>query len=130
MPRPEETEFNNATASQGTSIIQEGSAEQENKQYIKPLPTELEIARTFTVPGTRYSLKMTAENMHNPDDFLEAIWEIECANPVIPDDWDVVFAPFQHVTPYFNISFRVNKPGVRLPTKPIIRLIKLHGEQR
>ena len=67
--------------------------------------------------------------MHNPDDAAQMTWFIQCANPVIPEDWEVVFDPFQHVTTYFNISFKINKEAI-LPTQPIIRLIALTGDQR
>ena len=56
VPRPEEVEFNNATDGQITSNRQEGEDLQDNKQYIKALPTILELTRTFETTGFRYSL--------------------------------------------------------------------------
>lgn len=130
VPRPEETLFNNATAGVVSVTRQEGTDEQDNKEYIKPLPTILELSRTFRVPGTRYLLILEAENMHNEDDYVTMMWTIECAHPVVPADWDISFDPFQHVTDHFKIDFKINKPGVFLPTKPIIRLIEITGQQR
>ena len=68
--------------------------------------------------------------MHNPDDAAQMTWFVYCANPVIPEDWEVVFDPFQHVTTFFTIDFKIKKPEATLPTQPIIRLIGLTGEQR
>ena len=34
------------------------------------------------------------------------------------------------LTDFFTIDFKVNKPNVVLPTQPIIRLIKIKGDQR
>ena len=79
----------------------------------------------------RYQVVLDVENMHNTDDAAQMTWYIYCANPVIPDDWEVVFDPFQHVTTFFTIDFKMKKEEVAiLPTQPIIRLIGLTGDQR
>ena len=54
VPRPDEVEFNNATAGQETKDFIEGEDEQASKKYIKALPTILELTRQFKVTGTRY----------------------------------------------------------------------------
>ena len=54
VPRPDEVEFNNATAGQETRDFIEGEDEQASKKFIKALPTTLELTRQFKVPGTRY----------------------------------------------------------------------------
>ena len=54
VPRPDEVEFNNATAGQETRDFIEGEDEQASKTYIKALPTILELTRQFKVTGTRY----------------------------------------------------------------------------
>ena len=78
-PRPEETEFNNATSN---TVAVEDNENRYNKEYIKPLATEIELVRTFKTPGTRYDVVMFATNMHNPDDYAEFKWHIYCAHPV------------------------------------------------
>ena len=130
VPRPEETEFNNATDNKVTVVRQEGSDQQEAKAYIKPLPTVLEITRTFPKPGTQYHLTLEAQNMHDSDDTASMTWVIECAHPVIPEDWDIEIVRNQHVTDHFNVSFVFNKADKFLPTMPIIRVIPITGDQR
>ena len=106
-----------------------GTDTQYSKAYIKPFPTEIELTRVFEDPGTEYQVEMLAENMHNPDEIVTFRWLIECANPIIPEDWTLNFEPAIHVAPYFIMNLTA-KPGVRLPTKPLIRLTPITGMQR
>ena len=62
VPRPDEVEFNNATAGQETEDFIEGEDKQASKNYIKALPTTLEITRQFKVPGTRYLVPFLQKN--------------------------------------------------------------------
>jgi hypothetical protein len=121
--------YGNKTSNVESSVSQEGAQEQFNKEFIKPLPTELEMTRTFTVPGLRYQIEMQAENMHNPDDLATMTWLIECGNPILPADWTMTYEPFLHIQKYFDLTFTV-KAEARLPTKPIIRIVPLIGQQR
>ena len=124
--RPEETEFNNATS--GTVAVKDDE-ERYNKEYIRPLATEIELVRKFTVPGTRYYVTMEAMNMHNPENSATFKWEIYCANPVIPAHWSISYDRFQHSKDHFTIDLTV-LGGKVLPTLPIIRIIAIECDQR
>ena len=110
-------DYKNATDGKETVISQEGEDQQEIKEYIKPLPTELILERTFKVPGTQYHVQMESQNLHNPDDAASLLWKIECEHPIIPSEWAVEFDKFQHVKDHFSISFIMTKPQANLPTK-------------
>merc|ERR1711884_58898 len=125
-PRPEETEFNNATSN---TVAVEDNENRYNKEYIKPLATEIELVRKFKKPGTIYDVVMFATNMHNPDDYAEFKWHVYCAHPVVPVDWTITYDRFQHSSPHFTIDLTV-APEKTLPTMPIIRIIAINGDQR
>ena len=72
---------------------------------------------------------MEAENLHNPDDTASFLWIIQCGRPIKPEDWTLSVPPAIHVAPYFTMNLTVAK-GVKLPTKPIIRLTPIEGMQR
>lgn len=125
-PRPEETEFNNATSN---TVAVEDNENRYNKEYIKPLATEIELVRKFKMPGTRYDVVMFATNMHNPDDYAEFKWHVYCAHPVVPEDWTITYDRFQHSKDHFTIDLTVAAEKT-LPTMPIIRIIAINGDQR
>jgi len=97
-----------------TAVLNSGAsnAESQGLVYIKPKETTLEIKRTFTKPGIQYILVLYSYNMHNEDDFANLTWIIQCANPVVPDDWEVDFKPFLHSDTAFNMSLKIKENKV------------------
>ena len=55
------------TETEGTSNVYE-------KEFHLPEETELEIRRTFSTPGQEFTLVLTANNMHNPEDSSRMVW--------------------------------------------------------
>ncbi len=108
----------NATSLTGDSEEAEGTETLYSNSFIKPLPTEVEIKRTFTEPGVEYQLELMAENMHNSEDYVYMSWFIMCGNPIIPADWTITYDRYQYVDTHFNLTFSV-KAGADLPTKVI-----------
>ena len=98
--------------SRETSSVNTGSAQAQELEYIKPKETTLEIKRKFTEPGIQYTLVLYSYNMHNEDDFANLTWIIQCANPVVPDDWEVDYKPFLHSDTAFNMSLKIKKEKV------------------
>ena len=73
VPRPEEVDPNIDHATEST-IYDEGTSAQFNRDYILALETELELKRTFTIPGQEYQVVLRAHNMHNENDSAILIW--------------------------------------------------------
>ena len=94
--------------------INSGSSNVESQEleYIKPKETTLEIKRTFTKPGIQYILVLYSYNMHNEYDFANLTWIIQCANPVVPDDWEVDYKPFLHSDTAFTMDLRIKENKV------------------
>ncbi|XP_059083429.1 uncharacterized protein LOC131880752, partial [Tigriopus californicus] len=127
LPRPTEVENTNVTQKVNNATQTEGGTTF-SAQYILPTETELELKRTFTVPGVDYRVVMIASNMHNEDDMANMTWVVSCANPVVSEDWTVTHEPFIYMNEPFNISLTI-KPGVSLPTRPQFRIVEVTGQQ-
>ena len=86
VERPEDA----GIAAQDTATVTEGSVSIQ-QTYVLPVITELEIKRTFTVPGVEYTLRLEAYNMHVPEelDFVVLEWKVLCGNQIIPADWSI-----------------------------------------
>ena len=84
----------------------------QDKTYIAPKETTLEIKRRFSVPGIEYKLVLYSYNMHNEDDFARLTWKIQCANPIVPDDWTLLYEPFLHSASPFNFTLNIAKNKV------------------
>lgn len=51
--------------------------------------------------------------MHNEDDFARLTWKIQCASPIVPDDWTLEYEPFLHTDTAFKFSLNIAKNKVR-----------------
>ena len=92
----------------------QSNAASQDLEYIKPKETTLELKRTFPKPGIEYILILHSYNMHNEDDFADLTWKIQCANPIVPDDWELDYKPFLHSDTAFNMSLKIKKEKVLL----------------
>ena len=110
-------EYDQETGQTELSSGESGTSSQE-ATYIKPKETTLDIKRKFTVPGIEYKLVLFSYNMHNEDDFAKLTWRIQCANPIVPEDWKLHYEPFLHSDTSFNMSLTIEKEKVcSLPCK-------------
>ena len=66
------------------------------------------------MPGIEYKLVLYSYNMHNEDDFAKLTWRIQCANPIIPEDWKLHYEPFLHSDTAFNMSLTIEAEKVDL----------------
>ena len=108
------------------TIISEGET-QFNSSYVKSVSTEIVIDRTFTIPGYTYNLTLVSYNMHDitaPNIIMR--WHIECQNPVVPEDWSLLYHPNIHYGQPFEMTLQV-KPSVALPTRPKIAVYAVRG---
>ena len=64
------------------------------------------------MPGIEYKLVLFSYNMHNEDDFAKLTWRIQCANPIVPEDWKLHYEPFLHSDTSFNMSLTIEKEKV------------------
>ena len=90
----------------------QSNAASQELTYIKPKETTLELKRKFPKPGIEYTLILHSYNMHNEDDFADLTWKIQCANPIVPDDWELDYKPFLHSDTAFNMSLKIKKDKV------------------
>ena len=99
---------------EGESSLESGASGSTAQElnYIKPKETTLEIKRKFSVPGIEYKLVLYSYNMHNTDDFAKLTWKVQCANPIVPDDWSIDYEPFLHSDTAFNFSLNIAKNKV------------------
>ena len=100
---------------EGETDLQSGTSgtNSQEKQYIKSKETTLEIKRKFSEPGIEYKLVLYSYNMHNEDDFARLTWKIQCASPIVPDDWTLEYEPFLHTDTAFKFSLNIAKNKVR-----------------
>ena len=90
MQRPEEQgSVHNKTGSVTTLV--EGQTEFVST-FIDSLETEIILDRKFTIPGYVYNLTLLSLNLHDittPNIIMK--WHVTCANPVRPQDWELVY---------------------------------------
>ena len=58
--------------------------------YVQSVETDIILDRKFTIPGYVYNLTLVSFNMHDvtaPNIIMR--WQILCANPVVPTDWEL-----------------------------------------
>ena len=87
--------------------------------YISPLYSR--------IPGYTYNLTLVSYNMHDitaPNIIMR--WHIACENPVVPEDWSLLYHPEIHYGETFEITLQV-KPDVALPTRPTIEVFAVKG---
>ena len=121
-----EEETDTSTKESDNTVIKEGQT-QFNSSYVKSVSTEIVIDRKFTIPGYTYNLTLVSYNMHDitaPNIIMR--WHIECQNPVVPEDWSLLYHPNIHFGQTFEITLEV-KPGVALPTRPEIAVYAVKG---
>ena len=98
-----------------------------NSSFIKSVSTEIVIDRKFTIPGYIYNLTLVSYNMHDitaPNIILR--WHIECQNPVVPEDWSLLYHPNIHFGQMFEITLEI-EPEKALPTRPTISVYAVKG---
>ena len=98
-----------------------------NSSYVKSVSTEIVIDRKFTMPGYTYNLTLVSYNMHDitaPNIIMR--WHIECQNPVVPEDWSLLYHPEIHTGQTFEITLQV-KEDVALPTRPTLAVYAVKG---
>ena len=98
-----------------------------NSSFIKSVSTEIVIDRKFTIPGYIYNLTLISYNMHDitaPNIIMR--WHIECQNPVVPEDWSLLYHPNIHFGQMFEITLQV-EPEKALPTRPTISVYAVKG---
>lgn len=125
MLRPEE-DITTGTKESTDAIISEGET-QFNSSYVKSVSTEIVVDRKFTIPGYIYNLTLISYNMHDitaPNIIMK--WHIECQNPVVAEDWSLLYHPEIHYGETFEMTLQV-KPGVPLPTRPEIAVYAVRG---
>ena len=89
-----------------------------NSSFIKSVSTEIVIDRKFTIPGYVYNLTLVSYNMHDitaPNIIMR--WHIECQNPVVPEDWSLLYHPNIHFGQTFEVTLQI-EPEKALPTRP------------
>ena len=98
-----------------------------NSSFVKSVSTEIVIDRKFTIPGYIYNLTLISYNMHDitaPNIIMR--WHIECQNPVVPEDWSLLYHPNIHFGQMFEITLQV-EPEKALPTRPTISVYAVKG---
>ena len=88
VPRPEELDGSNEKESLTKTIV-EGQTEFQS-DFIKSLETEIILDRKFMIPGYTYNLTLISFNLHDinsPNIIMK--WHILCANPVLPQHWNL-----------------------------------------
>ena len=80
------------------------------------------------MPGIEYKLVLFSYNMHNEDDFAKLTWRIQCANPIVPEDWKLHYEPFLHSDTSFNMSLTIEKEKVSSLQYKVLFSIWLHLE--
>ena len=59
---------------------------------------------------------MNSMNMHNELDTAVMEWQVTCANPVVPADWDLDFEPYIYEADKFELKLEIQS-GSKLPTR-------------
>ena len=93
--------------------------------YIKPTQTELWKTLKFTTPKI-YTLNLTASNFHTVQDSRNMFWNVICAEPILPDDWNLEH--IEHVRPGEPVKLKISVAPVKvLPTRPTLKINRLVG---
>lgn len=70
---------------------------------------------------------MTAQNDIVSTDRAVLNWDIICAHPIVPDDWDLIYPSEIRPGTTFEIQLKI-KPNKDLPTMPKVSVYKIKGK--
>ncbi len=112
----------------GTAVTAADDESDASATYTEAVETELVIRRTFNTTGKVFSLRLTAENMHDEGDVATMTWLVLCANPILGEHWTLSYPPFIGDGDVFSITLTVDR-DVDLPTQPEVYITAVKGWQ-
>ena len=113
--------------------VQKPSQEIEGKTYFsndftQPVETVVTYKRFFTVPGHLFELRLFAQNELVPEDQATLIWDVLCANPIVPAHWNLDYPTSMRPDSEFKFKMSI-AAGNPLPTMPTLVIYPIEGRQ-